>query len=272
MINYYLITKPGIVMGNLVTLFAGFLLASRGGIDWKLLFVTLLALSCIVACACVLNNILDRDLDRKMSRTKERPLVQGKIKTWQALVFALFLGLLGNALFYFGTNLLTTLLANLGLFIYIVLYTLWKGSTIYGTAIGSIAGALPPVIGYTAVKNEIDLGALLLFFALILWQMPHFFSIAIYRFDDYSRAKIPVLPIEKGMLRTKVHMTLYIIGFIVVSALLPMNHLLIGAVGLAWLALCVAGFNCGDDHLWGRRMFRVSLLVINTLCLGIYLN
>lgn len=259
-------------MGNLVTLFAGFMLASRSGVDWMLLLVTLLALSCIVASACVLNNVLDRKRDRLMERTKERPLVQGKISTLQALAFALLLGLLGNALFYFGTNVLTTLLADLGLFIYIVLYTLWKGSTIYGTAIGSIAGALPPVIGYTAVKNEIDLPALLLFAVLILWQMPHFFSIAIYRFEDYSRAKIPVLPIEKGMLRTKVHMTLYIVGFIAVSALLPLNPFLIGAVGLAWLGLCVAGFNCGDNPLWGRRMFRVSLLVINTLCLGIYLN
>lgn len=273
MINYYLLTKPGIIMGNLITLVAGFLLASKGTLDLRLFLATLLGLALIIASACVFNNYIDRQIDRKMKRTKERPLVTGSISVSNAIIFAILLGILGYALLFLYTNILTVIVASVGFFVYVFLYSLWKCRTIYGTAIGSIAGAVPPVVGYCAASNRFDMGALILFAMLVLWQMPHFFAIAIYHFDDYTAAEIPVLPIKKGMMITKIHMVLYIIGFILTAVLLTFFdytgylYLIVTAcLGLAWLGLCIKGFQSNNDQLWGRRMFHLSLVLITTIC------
>jgi len=276
MINFYLITKPGIVLGNLVTVAAGFLLASKGNISLGLFLATLLGLALIMASACILNNYIDRPLDEKMKRTKNRPLVTGLIAGWQALFYAACLGVLGSLVLLKFTNLLAFSVAAVGFFVYVVLYSMWKGRTVYGTAIGSVAGAVPPVVGYCAVTNHFDTGALILFAMLVLWQMPHFFSIAVYHFDDYAAAKIPTLPIERGMLRTKIHMVIYIIGFILVASLLTYFnytgyiYLLVAiSLGVLWLLLCLQGFNRTDTRLWGRHMFQLSLILITLLCLTI---
>lgn len=269
MINYYLITKPGIIFGNLITLAAGFLLASKGQINFALFFATLIGLAFIMASACVFNNFIDRPIDKKMQRTKNRALVKGVISNQHAIIFAIILSILGNIVLFVYTNLLTVFVASIGFFIYVILYSLWKSRTIYGTAIGSVAGAIPPVVGYCAVSNHFDLGALILFAILVLWQMPHFFSIALYHLDDYKAAHLPLLPIEKGALRTKVHMLIYILGFIIASIMLTLFHytgylylIVTITLGLAWLALCVKGFKSSDDQIWGGQMFRLSLLII----------
>lgn len=276
MINYYLLTKPGIVLGNLVTLAAGFLLASKGVLDIGLFLATFLGLALIMASACVFNNYIDRQVDQKMERTKNRPLVTGLISHRSALLFGTLLGLLGALTLFLFTNLLTVMVAAFGFFVYVVLYSLWKCRTIYGTAIGSVAGAVPPVVGYCAVSNEFDLGALILFTMLVLWQMPHFFSIALYHFKDYSAAKIPVLPVMRGMLRTKIHMVLYIAAFMAVSLLLTHYgytgrfYLLVAfMMSLAWLGLGLIGFRSVDEEVWGGRMFRLSLLTIIAISLAI---
>jgi protoheme IX farnesyltransferase len=273
MINYYLLTKPGIVLGNLVTFAAGFLLASKGVFDLWLFSVTLLGLALTMASACVFNNYIDRYIDKKMQRTKDRALANGLISYRNALLFAAILGLTGMLLLWFTTNLVTTFVAAAGFFVYVVLYSLWKCRTIYGTAIGSIAGAVPPVVGYCAVSHQLDAGALILFVMMVLWQMPHFFAIALAHYDDYAAAEIPVLPIMRGMLRTKIHMVLYIFGFIVASLLLTLFHytgyvyLAVTMVtGLLWLGFCVTGFSCANDQRWGRDMFRVSLAIIASVC------
>jgi len=273
MINYYLLTKPGIILGNLITLAAGFLLASKGVIDFRLFFATLIGLTFIMASACVFNNYIDIQIDKKMDRTKNRALVKGLISGRDAIVFAIFLGILGNLILLLYTNLLTVFVAGFGFFVYVVFYSLWKCRTVYGTAIGSIAGAVPPVVGYCAVSNHFDLGALILFTMLVLWQMPHFFSIAMYHFDDYKAAGIPVLPVIKGMLRTKVHMVFYILGFIFAAMMLTFYNytgyvylLVVTSFGFAWLWYCVKGFQSDDDQLWGRYMFRLSLLMIIAIC------
>lgn len=269
MINYYLITKPGIIFGNLITLAAGFLLASKGKIDFVLFLATLMGLAFIIASACVFNNFIDRPIDKKMHRTKNRPLVTGVISGKNAIIFAIILAIIGNMILYVYTNLLTVFVAGIGFFVYVVLYSLWKRHTIYGTAIGSIAGAIPPIVGYCAVSNHLDLGAWILFAILVLWQMPHFFSIAFYHIDDYTAAQMPLLPIKKGAFRTKIHMLIYILGFIVASIMLTLFHytgyfFLISTVtlGVAWLILCFKGFKSSNDQVWGCQMFRLSLLVI----------
>jgi protoheme IX farnesyltransferase len=273
MINYYLLTKPGIILGNLVTVAAGFLLASKGRIDIWLFVATLFGLALIIASACVFNNYIDRQIDQKMKRTKQRPLVTGLISEYNAIVFAIVLGILGYAILFLYTNVLTVIIASIGFFVYVFLYSLWKCRTIYGTAIGSVAGAVPPVVGYCAVSNRFDMGALILFAMLVLWQMPHFFAIAIYHFDDYMAAKIPVLPVKKGMMTTKIHMVLYILGFILTAILLTFFNytgyiylIVTACLGFAWLGLCIKGFQSHNDQLWGRRMFRLSLVLITAIC------
>lgn len=276
MINYYLITKPGIILGNLFTVAAGFLLASRGELHFALFLATLGGLGLIMASACVFNNYIDRPMDKKMDRTKNRALVTGAISPQNALVFAGILGLAGFATLFYFTNLIALSAAILGFIVYVVLYSGWKSKTIYGTAIGSIAGAIPPVVGYTAVSNQVDLGAVLLFALLVLWQMPHFFSIALYRLRDYQKAGVPVLPLEKGVEQTKIHMALYIVAFMIAATLLThygylgyvyLSVALIG--GLAWLILSLAGFRRKDNEVWGKQMFRLSLVVITAICLVI---
>lgn len=279
MINYYLLTKPGIIFGNLLTVAAGFLLASKGRIDLGLFLATLIGLIFIIASACVFNNFIDCEIDKKMERTKKRALPAGLISGQNAIVFAVLLGIIGNAALYFYTNLLALMVADVGFLVYVLLYSFVKCRTIYATAIGSLAGAIPPVVGYCAVSGRLDMGAFILFAILVLWQMPHFFSIAAYRLDDYTSAALPVLPVQKGMFRTKVHMTIYIAAFIIAAALLTLfnytGYSYLAAttcLGLAWLALCLKGFSCNSDRLWGRGMFRFSLAVIAVFCLMIPLN
>jgi protoheme IX farnesyltransferase len=276
MINYYLLTKPGIIVGNLFTLAAGFILASKGHVDYVLFLKTLIGLAFVMASGCVFNNYIDRHLDKKMRRTNNRPLVQGVVTENQALIFASVLGILGALILLFYTNLITFVVAAVGFFVYVVLYSLWKSRTIYGTAIGSIAGAIPPVVGYTAAGNHLDIGAFILFSMMVLWQMPHFFSIALSHLDDYIAADIPVLPAKCGVLKTKYHMMIYIIGFILSTSLLTFfnytGYLFFGValcMGSAWLFMSLRGFKCSDDQIWGHRMFSLSLWTIGAICLTI---
>lgn len=274
MINYYLLTKPGIVFGNLFTLAAGFILGSRGEINIPLFFYTLAGLAFVMASACVFNNYIDRASDSKMERTKNRALVSGAISANKALLYGTLLGLIGGVILFTLTNGLAFTIAVFGFFVYVILYSFWKGRTVYGTAIGSIAGAVPPVVGYCAASGHLDAAAWILFAMLVLWQMPHFFAIALYHLEDYSKAGIPVLPLVHGILRTKIHMLIYIVLFIPVAMLLSyFNYtgqifmwasLILGGI---WLLMAIKGFNSEDSVLWGKQMFRFSLLLIGALCI-----
>ena len=272
--TYYKLTKPGIIFGNAITAAGGIALASRGHIDFWLFLATIVGLSLIVASACVFNNYIDREADQKMSRTRNRALVTQAISPKQALVFAVILGLCGILVLGFFTNLLTLAVALIGVFVYVFLYTFSKYRTSYGTLIGSIAGGVPPVVGYCAVTNHFDSGALVLFLIIALWQMPHFFAIAMYRCADYAAASIPVLPVKKGMHTTKIHMLVYIIAFIIATLMLTLcgytgyiYFWVAALLGSAWLWLCIKGFKSTNDVRWARQMFSLSLVVVTLLCL-----
>lgn len=274
--TYYMLTKPGIIMGNVITMAAGFALASQGRFDYLLFLETLLGLGFVIASAGVFNSYLDRAADAKMSRTKDRPLVKGTISSQSALLFATLLGLIGVSILGVFTNLLTVFVAFTGFFVYLVLYAFWKYRSFYGTLVGSVAGAVPPVVGYCAVSNRFDMGAFILFMILLLWQMPHFFAIAIYHIKDYSAASIPVLPIQRGVPATKVQMLFYIVAFTGTAFMLTFLgytgsvYLIITALlGISWFTLCAFGFNSSNDIQWARKMFIYSLVVIMTLCVTI---
>ena len=264
-----MITKPGIIFGNLVTMAGGFALGTRGEFQIPLFLATFLGLMCIIASACVFNNYLDREMDEKMERTKNRPLVLGLISGRNALLFASILLFIGIATLLLFTNPLTLSVALFGFVTYVLIYTLIKAHTASGTLIGSFAGAVPPVVGYCAASSHFDLGALILFVMISMWQMPHFYAIALYRIDDYREASIPVLPLKRGVGRTKVHMLLYIVAFTLVSASLTLFHytgipyLIVSTVlGCAWLGLCLKGFKAKEERKWARQMFAFSLIVV----------
>lgn len=272
---YYRLTKPGIIYGNALTATGGFLLASAGHMDGELfglLVSTIAGISLVIASGCVFNNYIDRGIDKKMQRTKKRALVSGIIPGPVALVYGALLGIAGFSVLAIFTNALTVLLGVIAIFTYVVLYGLAKRLSEHGTAIGSIAGALPPVGGYTAVSGQFDTGALILFLILVFWQMPHFYAIAMYRLADYKAAGLPVLPVKRGMRPTKLQIIVYIPGFIAANAFLSFygyvgyTYLIVmTGLGLAWLRLGMIGFKAPDDAKWARKMFFFSLIVILTL-------
>jgi protoheme IX farnesyltransferase len=277
--KYGLLTKPGIVFGNVVTTVAGFALASRGVWNGRLFLAVLVGLSLIIMSACVWNNYIDRDLDAKMMRTKNRALAKGAISPKAAGLFAISLGLGGLTLLAFGTNLLAMLVAVFGFIMYVIVYSFSKYLVPQSTFIGSLAGAVPPVVGYTAVSHRLDLGAFLLFALMVMWQMPHFYAIAIYRIEDYRKGDLPLLPLKEGIRVTKFSMLFYVIGFISVASLLTLFHyvgyiFLVATLlsGIYWLILCIEGFSCKNDIVWARKMFIFSLVVVMVFSITISIN
>lgn len=262
-----MLTKPGIIRGNLIIATAGYLFGSAGNPDLKTLLGLMIGSSLIIASACVYNNILDRDVDRLMGRTKKRALVVKTISVRNAFIFGTVLLLLSIAVLYVLTNPLALLIAMIGHGAYVFLYTYSKRKTIHGTLLGTISGATPPVIGYVAATGKLDITALLLFLILVAWQMPHFYAIAIFRFDDYKKANIPVLPVVKGYVRTKTEIIIYILAFLGLVVLLGIygvaslvTVLLVVLAGCYWLYLSLLKYT--DITKWARKQFGWSLKVL----------
>jgi protoheme IX farnesyltransferase len=239
----------------------------------------LVGLSLIIGSACVFNNYIDRDIDKKMARTKKRATVTGEVSTLAVLLYGTILGILGSIILGVWTNYLTLAVALVGWFSYVVLYGYFKRRSTLGTVVGSISGAVPPVVGYCAFTDKLDGGALILFLILVFWQMPHFYAIAIYRLKDYAQAKIPVLPAKKGIKTTKIEMLLYLIGFVLAVATLKIfdytgyTYLIVMLVlSLYWLWQGIGGFKTSDDNLWAKKMFFTSLIIISAFSVVLVLN
>ena len=272
--SYLQVTKPGIIMGNLISVVGGFLLASKGSIDYALFVFTLLGVSLVVASGCAFNNLIDRDIDPKMERTKNRVLVKGLVSPNITAVLATVLGVLGFVVLYFGANPLAMWLSIMGFVVYVGIYSLYmKRHSVYGTLIGSLSGAAPPVIGYCAVSHEFDAGALILLAIFSLWQMPHSYAIAIFRFKDYQAANIPVLPVVKGIAVAKHHITMYIIAFMFATLMLSIGgyagykYLVVAAaVSVWWLCMALSGYKSeNNDRIWARKLFVFSIVAIFAL-------
>lgn len=262
------------VRGNTITVLGGYFLALGHPFKPLLLLSTLLGMALIMAASCVFNNYIDRDIDRLMMRTRHRVLAQRHLAEHSAICYGLFLGLLGFSILYIQTNLLTVAVAFVGFFVYVFCYSLWlKRRSTWSTAIGAIAGAMPPLAGYCAVSNQLDMGAMLLFLLLFFWQIPHFYLISIYRLKDFTAASIPILPLKKSVHYTKISILVYIVVFTLISVL-PSVFAYVGIVyfsgalglGLLWLLLGIKGFNRQSDQVWSRKMFLFSILNITLLC------
>lgn len=261
------LAKPGIIFGNALTALGGFGLAHT--LNLTTLSLMLAGLSLIIGSGCSFNNYIDRELDGKMTRTKNRPLVTQALQPKTALYQGALLATLGT-LTLLLINPLTTCLALIGLIVYIFPYSFGKYRTSYGTLIGSIAGALPPVIGYTAVTNTLDLNALFLFLLIATWQMPHFYAIALYRHEDYRVAAIPTLPVRYGVAYTKAQMLFYTAAFALTCYTFPAGplfHYTATILGATWVALCLKGYTKTDTTKWARAMFLFSLITVTLLSL-----
>jgi protoheme IX farnesyltransferase len=266
---YYYLTKPGIIRGNVMTAGAGFLFAARGTINPWLMLATLVGTSLVIASGCVFNNYLDRGIDKKMARTQKRALVTGDISGRSALIFASLLGIIGFMVIVLYVNWLVVLLGAVALFSYVVLYGIAKRRSVHGTLVGTIPGALPLVAGYCAASGRIDVAAVILFGIMVCWQMPHFYAIAIFRRDEYAKAGLPVLPVVKGVEKTRTQIFWYVAAFAIATSLLCVYSytgytylIVMFGVSLTWLWQAARGFTAKDNVRWARGLFHVSLIVL----------
>lgn len=268
--NYLHVAKPGITFGNLITAAGGFFLAAKGQVDSTVLLPTVSGISLVVASGCVFNNWIDRDLDRKMKRTRNRVLARGGIAPKTAVGYASILGIGGMALIWATANMLSVAIVLAGFAVYVGVYSLYlKRNSRYGILIGSLAGAAPPLAGYCAVSNRFDIGALILLMIFILWQIPHAYAIAIFQGDDYAAAGIPVLPVKQGTPAAQRRIVGYILAFSMAALMLTFSgytgysyFAVAAALSLIWLHLAWKGCKTTDDRRRAKNLFVFSILTI----------
>ena len=224
--------------------------------------------------AAAVNHLVDQRIDLVMARTKNRPIAQGRLATRDAIIFALVLGVMGAAILLIWTNQLTVWLTLASLFGYAFVYTMYlKRATPQNIVIGGLAGAAPPLLGWTAVTNSLDPNGLLLALIIFVWTPPHFWALAIHRRDDYAKVGIPMLPVTHGIEFTRLNILLYTILLIIVS-LLPF---VVGMMGMLYLvgALVLGGgflywsiiLYRGNNKLAPMETFKYSSIYLMTLFL-----
>lgn len=218
--DYYELCKPSVVMLMILTSVIGMLLAVPGMVPLDVLLIGNLGIALCAGSAAAVNHLVDRHVDQKMARTFNRPIAKGRVEPMQAMVFAATIGTLGLTLLVVFINTLTAVLTLVSLLGYAVVYTLFlKRATPQNIVIGGIAGAAPPLLGWTAVTGEIHGHALLLVLIIFAWTPPHFWALAVHRKDEYAKADIPMLPVTHGEQYTKVHILLYTIILVLVTML-----------------------------------------------------
>lgn len=274
---YIELCKPRIAFFCLIMAAGGVILATNK-ISLLALIMTFVGVALSVASANTFNMIYERHTDKFMKRTRFRPLVIGKIKVLPALIFACVLAILSVFLLAFFVNILTSVLAFLAILFYAAIYTPLKVKTPLALVIGAVPGAIPPLIGWTAVDNKITPAGLALFGVLFAWQMPHFIAIAIYHKNDYINAGIKVVPAVRGDYVAKVQALLWTMCLLVMSLTLVYLNLggtiyFIFAVGLGlwFLYLSVIGLIRPYPN-WPRKFFMASLIYLPTLVLGLILD
>ena len=275
------LTKPRLTVLVIATTAASLWLATRAGLAQGVppkplatLAVALFGTILVVGGANTLNMYLERDTDGLMARTSRRPLPTGRLAPDVALWFGLALSSSALALLFSAVNVATGLLAAFALGMYVLVYTPLKRKTTLALPIGAIPGAIPPLLGWTAVTGRVDLPGLVLFGILFLWQVPHFLAIATFRRDDYRRAGLKILPVERGDRMTRIQIVVYLAALVGVSLLLwPLNvagtfyFVAACVLGLAFFAVGAAGMAKSAGVRWARWLFGVSIIYL-TLLLG----
>lgn len=237
LLTYAILIKPGIVAMVLISTLAGMYIAQKGLPSYHLIVWTLLGIGMSTAGAATLNNYLDRDIDLIMRRTSGRPIPSGGVQPYRALALGLALSIMSAFVLYNYVNWLSAAVSTAAIFNYVVMYTLWsKRTTPLATFIGGVGGATPPVIGYIAVRPELDLTALSLFLIIFAWQHPHFWSLALKYVDEYKAAGVQNLPVARGVAETKRQIALWA-SLLAAASLVPYFTGLAGAAYLACAAV-----------------------------------
>ncbi|MCJ7843263.1 heme o synthase [Lederbergia sp. NSJ-179] len=272
--DFMALIKIGIVNSNLITSFTGLWLAFiyTDGHFLQSLDIVIYAIagsSFIMAGSCALNNYIDRDIDHIMERTKKRPTVTGKISGSKALLLGVSFIVIGLILLFL-TNLVAGILGIIGVFSYVVIYSMWtKRKYVSNTVIGSLPGAIPPLIGWASVDPTLPTMAWMLFLLMFIWQPPHFYALAMRRVEEYRAASIPMLPVIKGFSVTKRHIMIWVallipIPFFMMSLGLPFV-LFATALNIGWLIMGMMGYRKKDDVKWANGMFIYSLNYLTIL-------
>ncbi|THE14342.1 protoheme IX farnesyltransferase [Bacillus timonensis] len=266
--DFLAIIKIGIVNSNLITAFTGVWLAlfftEKSFLqEIDIVLYTLIGTALVIAGSCAVNNYYDRDIDHVMERTKVRPTVTGRINPKHVLGLGILLILIGTG-FLLLTTVTAAVIGLIGVFSYIYLYTIWsKRKYTINTVIGSISGAVPPLIGWAAIDPDLHGIAWLLFLIMFIWQPPHFLALAMRRVEEYRAAGIPMLPVVHGFAMTKRQIMIWVLCLLP----LPFYMFSLGALfvtiatllNIGWLVLGIRGFKMKDDIKWAKQMFVYSL-------------
>jgi protoheme IX farnesyltransferase len=276
--DYLELTKPRVVALMILTSCIGMLLSVPGMVPLNTLVLGNIGIAFCAGAAAVINHVVDRKIDIKMARTLNRPVARGRVQPYQALLFSAILGVAGMAILLVFINALTAWLTLASLFGYAVVYTSYlKRATPQNIVIGGLAGAVPPLLGWTAVTGEIHGHALLLVLIIFSWTPPHFWALAVHRKDEYAKAEIPMLPVTHGEKYTKLNILLYTIIMILVT-LLPFatgmsgwlylsGALVLGAGSLYWAIVMMIGKqpDAGMDTFRYSIIYLMALFVIMLL-------
>lgn len=277
--DFLTVVKPGIVFGNAFAAVGGFFVGSPDEVRLSSLLGLTVGTVCVIAGSCVINNYLDRSLDARMRRTRKRPSVTGSIPVRMAMLYAGVLLAAGLLILLWKTNPLTAGIGALGALLYTIIYGYSKRKTHHGTFVGAFPGATPPLAGYVAATNQLDLGAWLVFAAMFAWQMPHFYAISIRRLEDYRAAGLPVLPAVKGLSRTVWEMRLYGLLFPLLCYWLAHEGyagFLFGAtmilISLYWLLPMFSPNWRSETIATAKEVFKRSLVVLLVFCIAMTLS
>ena len=278
--DYVQLSKPRIALVVLVATLAGMWLAAGSALTISQVSLTLLGVWLASASAGMLNNYVDRDIDRLMSRTAHRATAAGRLEPEQVLRVGLALAGAAFLVLVLSCNLLTASLAMATIYLYVVVYTLWlKRSTDLCTEIGGIAGALPPLIGWAAVSGDIGLPAILLFVVMFLWQPPHFWVLALLRADEYRKAGIPMLPVTAGAMITKAKMLLYTAALLPATLSLyltgvagPLYAFISTTAGLVYLLLTLDFIRRGLHRRSAVNLFLFSIVYMLLIFTAIFID
>lgn len=272
--GYLILTKPRINALLLFTAYSAAIVAAGGFPDIKTTLVLLIGLGLSGGGAAAFNMWYDKDIDQIMSRTQNRPIPQGIIQPNSALAFAIILGIASFVVFYIGANPLSAFLSLAGYLYYAVVYTvLLKRRTPQNIVIGGGAGSIPPLVGWAAVTGHLSLAAWAMFLIIFFWTPAHFWSLALYKNNDYKAAKVPMMPVVRGARTTKIQSFVYtLILFVSIIGLAMVHHfglfytITSGLVGLSFVAVTVRLMIEPDNELkWAKRTFIASLIVLPAL-------
>ncbi len=279
--SYYQLTKPRIIPLLLITTAAAMWMADSGEVDPFLVIMTLLGGTLAAASAQTFNCVYDRDIDYTMVRTRKRPIPSGKVQPLHALIFGIILAIISFTLLTVFVNLLSALLAMLGIVFYLLVYTHWlKRHSVQNIVIGGAAGAIPPLVGWAACTDTIAWPAVILFGIIFLWTPPHFWALALMIKDDYAQVDVPMLPVVEGDEHTGDQIWIYTL------IVVPFTFLLIYPFAATGVVYGIIAFILGaifirkawqlkqtpSDKQLAKSVFKYSILYMMLLCAGIVLD